>query len=160
MPDAEQSSSLTILLWLKRLRGYHLFGYGAAWLLVGLASTLQCLLADQYAGAPFLTIYPAVIVATLVGGVGPGLFAACWAGVSQFGLFIPRFHWLAIASYAVDAIICVLLIVLINRAMDMLLANVEREKEAKQKQLVVANELHHRIPCHIRNRDIRPQTEN
>jgi hypothetical protein len=42
--------------------------------------------------------------------LGAGLFAAILAGVSQFGLFIPNFRWVAIGSYSFDATVCVGLI--------------------------------------------------
>lgn len=134
----------TVLV-LRRLRGYRVLGYAVAILAVGFATGLQWLLRDQFADAPFLTIYPAVIVATLIGGLAPGFFSAVLAGASQFGLFIPSFHLVAVASYAIDATVCVLLIVLINHTLDILWMNVELEKQAKQHQFVIASELHHRI---------------
>lgn len=134
-----------IVLGLRRLRQYPVLGYGAAILTIGSASALQWLLREQFAGAPFLTIYPAVIIATVVGGLGPGLFAAALAGASQFGVFIPGFHWVAFGTYAFDATVCVLLVVLINATMDILWTNAELEKQAKQHQFVIAGELHHRI---------------
>ena len=57
---------------------------------VGVASGLQWLAQDQYAGSPFLTIYPAVIVTALVGGTGAGFLAAALAGGSQWGFFHPN----------------------------------------------------------------------
>ena len=145
LSNKDASVTLRIMLLLRRLRAYPVFGFGVAVLAVGFASALQWLLREQFADAPFLTIYPAVIVATLVGGLAPGLFSAILAGVSQFGLFIPSFHWVAAGAYAFDATVCVLLIVLINETMDILWMNAEREKQAKQHQFVIASELHHRI---------------
>lgn len=142
---AGNSAAILILQVSKQLRQYPICGYATAFGAVGLASLLQWLAQDGYAGAPFLTIYPAVILTTLVGGLGAGLLAAILAGVSQWGLFIPTLHWLALASYAFDATVCVLLIVFINRTLDLLLANVDREKEAKQRQCLLTTELHHRI---------------
>jgi two-component sensor histidine kinase len=139
------SAIIGIVLVLRRLRANPMLGYGAAILAVGIASVLQWLFREQFAGAPFLTIYPAVIVATVVGGLLPGLFAAVLAGASQFGLFIPGLHWVAAGAYAFDATVCVLLIVLINRTLDVLSMNAELEKQAKQHQFVIASELHHRI---------------
>jgi two-component sensor histidine kinase len=60
-------------------------------------------------------------------------------------LFIPHFHWFAVASYAFDSLLCVMLIALINRTLDGLVANVEQEKQAVQYQCLLAKELHHRI---------------
>ncbi len=112
---------------------------------VGLAVLLQWLAQDQFAGAPFLTIYPAVILSTLIGGLGAGFLAAALAGASQWALFIPILHWFALTSYVFDASVCVMLIDFINRTFDVLLVNIDREKQAKQHQYILAKELHHRI---------------
>jgi len=58
-----------------------------AFVAVGLATLIQWLGQDQYGNAPFLTIYPAVILTTLVGGLGAGFLSALLAGLSQWGLF-------------------------------------------------------------------------
>jgi two-component sensor histidine kinase len=60
-------------------------------------------------------------------------------------LFIPTAHWLAMASYAFDAIVAVMLIDYINKTLDLLLLNINQEKQAKQHQSLLAKELHHRI---------------
>ena len=129
----------------KELRRHPLFGYSMAFVTIGLATLVQWAARGQYEGAPFLTIYPAIIVAALIGGRGPGFLAAILAGGSQWTLFITPLHWLAVASYAVDATICVMLIDYINRTLDLLLAHIDREKLAKQHQYILTKELHHRI---------------
>jgi two-component sensor histidine kinase len=129
----------------KELRRHPFFGYTMAIVTVGLATLLQWAVRGQYEGAPFLTIYPAMIVAALIGGRGPGFFAAILAGGSQWTLFIPTLHWVAVASYALDATICVMLIDYINRTLDLLIAHIDREKQAKQHQSILTKELHHRI---------------
>jgi two-component sensor histidine kinase len=138
-------AAVRVLEWSSRLRQHAAFGYAMAFVLVGLATGLEWLAQDQYAGAPFLTIYPAVMLTTFVGGLGAGLLSAVLAGASEWGLFIPILRWGALASYAIDATVCVLLIVLINRSTDLLLASIDRAKEEKQRQYLVATELHHRI---------------
>ncbi len=112
---------------------------------VGFATALQWLAQAQFAGAPFLTIYPAIILITLIGGLDAGFLGALLAGISQWGLFIPGLHWVALASYAFDATVCVMLIDFINRTFDVLLVNIDHEKQAKQHQYLLAKELHHRI---------------
>lgn len=139
------AAAIRVLQVAKDLRQYPIFGYTMAFVTIGLATLLQWLAKAQYAGSPFLTIYPAIIVAALIGGRGPGFLAAVLAGGSQWSLFIPGLHWLAVASYAFDASICVMLIDYINRTLDLLLANIDREKQAKQHQYLLAKELHHRI---------------
>jgi two-component sensor histidine kinase len=139
------SAAIRILQVSKQLRQQPVLGYAAAFISIGLASGIQWLAQDQYAGSPFLTIYPAVILTTLVGGTGAGFLAAALAGASQWGLFIPTFHWFAFLSYAFDATVCVMLIDFINRTLDILLIDIDREKQAKQHQYLLAKELHHRI---------------
>lgn len=146
-PDSKPSVSAAVCLLqvAGELRQRPSIGYATAFATVGLATAVQWLGQDFYAGAPFLTIYPAVIVTTLIGGLGAGLVSAILAGASQWGLFIPNFHWLAMVSYVFDATVCVLLIVFINVALDRLLIDVDQEKQAKHHQYLLAKELHHRI---------------
>jgi len=129
----------------KKLRQHPSIGYATAFASIGAASLLQWLAPAQYDGAPFLTIYPAVILTALIGGLGPGFLAAALAGATQWGLFIPVLHWVAVASYGLDAVVCVLLIVFINRTLDLLLVDIDLEKQAKQHHYLLATELHHRI---------------
>jgi two-component sensor histidine kinase len=139
------SPAVRILQVSKELRRHQSLGYATAFVAVGLASYVEWLARDQYAGAPFLTIYPAIILATLIGGLGPGFCGAIFAGITQFGIFIPTLHWFAAASYSFDATLCVLLIDYINKTFDLLQVDVDREKQAKQHQYLLAKELHHRI---------------
>jgi two-component sensor histidine kinase len=139
------AAAVRILQTSKQLRQHPSIGYAMAFVSVGSAVVIQWLAQDQYSGAPFLTIYPAVILATLIGGLGPGFLAAVLAGASQWGLFIATLHWFAVASYVFDATVCVLLIVFINRTLDLLLVDIDQEKQAKQHQYLLATELHHRI---------------
>lgn len=145
-PSKSSSSAVARALQVsKKLRRHPGIGYATAFVSIGLATLLQWLAHAQYDGAPFLTIYPAIILTTLIGGLGPGFLAAVLAGVTQFGVFIPVLHGVALASYAIDAVVCVLLIVFINRTLDLLLIDIDLEKQAKQHQYLLATELHHRI---------------
>lgn len=113
-----RSTALSLALEIRGIKQRPFQGYYLAVLLIAIASLLQWRFQEQYAGAPFLTIYPAIIIATLVGGTGPGIVSAILAGASQFGLFIPRFYWVAFNSYAIDAAACVGLIVLMNHTIE------------------------------------------
>jgi two-component sensor histidine kinase len=139
------ATAVRVLQVSKVLRQHPSLGYVTAFAAVGLATLIQWLGYSQYDGSAFLTIYPAVILTTLIGGLGAGFLSAILAGLSQWGLFIPTLHWLAVGSYAFDATVCVLLIVFINRTLDLLLINIDQEKQAKQHQYLLATELHHRI---------------
>lgn len=112
-----------VALALRHLRRRPIRAYAVATLLIGFASLLQWELREQYAGAPFLIIYPAVILATLAGGFGAGLFSAILAGASQFGLFIPYFGWVSLGTYAFDAAVCVVLTVAINGTLETFLTH-------------------------------------
>ncbi len=139
------AAAVRILQTAQKLRQHTTLGYTMAFVTIGLATFVQWVWSDQYAGSPFLTIYPAVILAALVGGRGPGFLAALLAGGSQWGLFIPTLHWLAVASYALDATVCVMLIDYINRTLDLLVEHLDKEKQAKLHQSILTKELHHRI---------------
>jgi two-component sensor histidine kinase len=143
--ETSAAAMVRVLQVAKDLRQFPVLGYGTAFVTVGAATLIQWVGQDQYAEAPFLTIYPAVILAALFGGRGPGFLAAVLAGGSQWGLFIPTLQWFAVATYAVDASVCVMLIDYINRTVDLLRANIDQEKQAKQHQYLRAKELHHRI---------------
>ena len=84
------SAAIRILQISKQLRENPGLGYATAFISVGVASGLQWLAQDQYAGSPFLAIYPAVIVTALVGGTGAGFLAAALAGRVAIGLFHPE----------------------------------------------------------------------
>ena len=86
-----------------------------------------------------------MILAALFGGRGPGFLAALLAGACQWAFFIPTLELFAVATYAVDASMCVMLVDYINRTVDLLRANIDQEKQAKQHQYLLAKELHHRI---------------
>ncbi len=119
-------------------RGYPTIGYLVAFASVGLATALQWWASDFYQGAPFITIYPAVVITAFVGGYPAGLLSAVLAGLSQWYFFIPQFHWLAVLTYVIDAIVCVLLIEFVNRGL-------EKETEAARHETLLREELQHRI---------------
>ena len=119
-------------------RRHRAIGYAVAVASIGIATAIQWLARGLYQETPFLTVYPAVVITAFVGGYGAGMFSAFLGGVSQWYLFIPVLNWLGATTYAVDAIVCVLLIEYINR-------NLEKETEAKERQILLKQELHHRI---------------
>jgi len=77
-------------------RGHPAIGYVVTFASVGLATALQWWAGDFYQGAPFITIYPAVVITAFVGGYPAGLLSAVLAGLSQWYFFIPQYHWLAV----------------------------------------------------------------
>jgi K+-sensing histidine kinase KdpD len=73
-------------------RGHPAIGYVVAFVSVDAATTLQWWASDFYQGAPFLTIYPAVVITAFVSGYPAGLLSAVLAGLSQWYFFIPQYH--------------------------------------------------------------------
>ena len=133
------AAAIRVLQLSKRLRQHPPLGYATAIASVGLACLLQWAFESAYGGAPFLTIYPAVILTTLVGGLGAGALSAVLAGLSQWAFFIPTLHWFAAVTYVFDATVAVLLIVFINRTLDLLVAGIDLKKQAKQHQYLLAD---------------------
>ena len=82
---------------LLRVRQYPFAAYGLALAMVALAVLVRLLVAKFAGGAmPFVTFYPAIIVAALIGGIGPGILATGLASVAAWYLFIPHFFALTL----------------------------------------------------------------
>lgn len=62
----------------------------AGLVLVALLARLE--IAPAEAGVPFLTFFPAVTLAVVLGGIGPGLFAMVICSILASYMFIPPFH--------------------------------------------------------------------
>ena len=109
-----------------KVRQYPLAAYGLALLMVGIALMVRGVVGD-YAGVQvFTTFYPAIIVAALVGGLWPGIFATVLSTVAAWYLVIPQFFTrpgqhelveflLFVGISAVDVGIAVLLNKLVDR---------------------------------------------
>jgi signal transduction histidine kinase len=80
--------------WIKRTRRFRanpFFAYGFAFLAVAPATLLRILLSAQLPeSVPFTTFYTAVLVAAIVGGVGPGVFALALSTLAAWFFFIPE----------------------------------------------------------------------
>jgi signal transduction histidine kinase len=105
-------------------------GYLIAAALCGASLGLRLALGDRLTGFPFLTFYPVVLVAALVGGRGPGLFAALLSGVLAWRFLVYPYNAfgfstlgdvLAIGLYAFVTVSLVLLVHAMNRAYGLLL---------------------------------------
>jgi PAS domain S-box-containing protein len=82
--------------WAERLlqvRKNLLAAYGLTLALVALAIFVRWLVIET-AGptVPFITFYPAIILATVVGGLWPGIFATVLSTIAAWYLFIPPYH--------------------------------------------------------------------
>lgn len=80
---------------LLRVRQNPFAAYGFALLMVALAVFMRWLVGG-YTGVqiPFITFYPAIIIAALIGGLWPGILATVLSSVAAWYLFIPSgFGW-------------------------------------------------------------------
>jgi PAS domain S-box-containing protein len=77
MPFSSAFAAHPLLEWSVRARRNHVAGFGIAIVLVALAALIRWLLAAHMGeSAPFITFYSAIILATLLGGLWPGVLAA------------------------------------------------------------------------------------
>ncbi|MGR4845191.1 ATP-binding protein [Rhizobium sp. LARHSG275] len=99
--------------WLRHRPGYT---YPLAIAFVGLTFLLRLAASDTLSGFPFLSFLPAILLASFIGGVGPGLVAALVAGfiVQQFfvephNVFWPvsASQWVGLSTYFINAAIIV-----------------------------------------------------
>lgn len=79
--------------WVERLlraRRYPLVAYGFSLVMVAIAVAGRRLIAD-YVGVqiPFITFYPTIILAALIGGLWPGVLAAVLSSLAAWDFFIP-----------------------------------------------------------------------
>ena len=72
-----------------RIRRNPLAVYGTVAVLVALATFARWAISTNVVGGPFSTYYPAIIIATLIGGVWPGIFTMAMAGLAAWYMFLP-----------------------------------------------------------------------
>jgi len=118
--------------------------YGFAVLIWGIALAGRFALADVLppVGYPFLTFFPAVVLATFLGGFGPGLLATVLSTLAATYYFVPPVGSFALGStadlIAVVFFVCVLLVdVVVIHVMTTSLARV-RQEQARVAELSAA----------------------
>lgn len=144
-PLGEKSLPIRFLFMCRWMRHHQMISAPVSSAVAVAGIVLQWFLIEQFAGAPFLALYPTVVLATLWSGLPLGLITATLGGASQWVFFIPHTHPTPILTYVLDAVICIMLIDFVNRSFDRLLEIIEREKESGRGHYMVARELHHRI---------------
>ena len=118
-------------------------GYPVAVLLCLVALGIRLVLGERLTGFPFLTFYPAVLVAAFVGGRGAGLLSAALSWVLAWFFLVKPFNafgfssigdYLATALFAFVTVSLVLLVHGMNRAYGLLAAS-EAERAALNGEL-------------------------
>jgi K+-sensing histidine kinase KdpD len=122
---------------LRSLRGHKPLAYAIAVGCVGLAVLVRLAIGeDTLPGVPFVTFYPVIIFTALVGGFGPGLLAILLSSAAAWYFFMPPTYSWALGEQEVAALVVFIiinlinvgLIILLNRAIERLIA---REQEVR-----------------------------
>ena len=148
------STTSAILHFAKRCRQQKWLGYALS------LSVFILALAGRFGingylspGFPFLTFFPAIVLTTLLAGRGPGAFCALLSLISAWYWFIaPRnsFHLdfegtVAVVFFAMIAVVDVLVIDLMTRAVDNLEALQKQTDALVVQRTTLFNELQHRV---------------
>jgi len=104
-------------------------------------------------GFPFLTFFPAAIVATFLGGRGPGFLCGLLSGLTAWYFFISPAHSfkmdgqvaVALAFYAFVVVVDVLLIDGLTRRQRQLVESQARLEKMAEHQTLLFKELQHRV---------------
>lgn len=120
-----------------RVRRNPIAAYGMAVFVVALATLAHWLLDGQVVeGVPFLTYYPAIIIATLVGGLWPGVLATVLSSVAAVHLFLlPLFgpdpdqpQAVSLLLFIVVSGINVTVVALLDSAVERIMTQVQSER--------------------------------
>jgi PAS domain S-box-containing protein len=137
MPFAGAQAEGRVLKVLRAIRGNRIRAYGAALAVIALAIVARLAIDERMtAGVPFITFYPAIIFATFVGGLGPGIMATVLASLTAWYFFLPPAQSWALGEkevvslivFVVVDVINITLIVYLNRALETILS---REREVR-----------------------------
>ena len=104
-------------------------------------------------GFPFVTFFPAVIVATFLGGRGPGILCAVLSGLAAWFWFIPPAHGLMLNAQTATAMLFYVAVVAVDIVLIDGLLRRQHELEANRQQLeqmadyqtLLFKELQHRV---------------
>jgi PAS domain S-box-containing protein len=146
----KEERPLIVRAW--RIRQNPIAAYGIAASAVIIAAVLRWVLGGHLMdGIPFITYYPAIVIATLFGGYWPGIFATLLsAAISWFVFFPPSFSWeltqhdaISLLLFIVSASISVVLMAFMNTAGERAMAqeqNVQVLLESAPNGIVVIDE--------------------
>lgn len=115
----------------RGLRATPARAYGVALLVVAVATIGRYLIDPQLLqGLPFITYYPAVLIAALLGGLGPGIMALLLSSLGAVYLFLPPFGSFELEPRGVISVLFFLafsglniaIVVALDRTIDRLIA--------------------------------------
>jgi len=92
VPDGMQRLLALIYIDVPALRPGTVGAYFLAFVSVAVATALRLAVDPFVAGVQFITFYPAVIITTLIGGLGAGLFCVVLSVAAAVFFVLPP-HW-------------------------------------------------------------------
>ena len=137
-----------------KIRGNRAARYGLALGLAVLAVLLRFALNPVFPpGFPYVTFFPAIVVAVYLGGLGPGILCATLSGVAAWYFFIPptfAFSFdvsvlFALAFFVFVVAVDIFFIDGMGRALDQLEGERERYRALADSRDLLYRELHHRV---------------
>ena len=153
MPFTASQREARLVRALRCLRHKPTAAYGVSIMAVGVAVLARVALTGYVVvGVAFITFYPAIILATFLGGLGPGLLAIILSALAAWYLFLPPDHtWALTGDAAVSLMIflfvsglMVALIVFLNDAIERVLVREEEVRtliEASPNGVIVIDDL-------------------
>ena len=148
MPFTSPTEEYPVLMWARRVRQTPVAAYGVAVLSVAVATLVRRMLGGAVIeGVPFITYFPAIIIAALLGGLWPGLLAVAFSSVLAWVLFLPPAldspHAMSLLLFGAIGCINVIVVALLNAAVDRVMAqeqNVRVLIESAPNGVVVVDE--------------------
>src|SRR5215831_3239526 len=122
----------------QRLRQKPFAAYGIALAAVGVATLVRLAIGDYVPGrVPFTLYFPAIVLATLLGGFWPGVLATGLSGLAAWFVFIPAkfdstFFWRegpSLLAFGLVSVLLVGLVTALNSAIDRLLIEIKQRRE-------------------------------
>lgn len=131
-----------LILWTRRLRSIPPLAYAVSCALIAVAVGVRLLLGEALEGVPFITIFPAVIIATFLGGLGPGVLALVLGGACAWLFLLPARAVAPLLVYVPVAGFDCLLI-------DWLIKGAEHNAALASRNELLMSELRHRVKNHV-----------
>lgn len=142
------------LAFAARSRSRPVFGYGFSLATFGIALAARFTMGAWLpVGFPFLTFFPAMLLSTLVGGRGPGALCAVLSLLAAWYWFIRPYSslgldlasLLAMGLFTLVAVVNILVVGLMNHALDRLAAEQQRTRALLDQRTTLFSELQHRV---------------
>src|SRR5262249_7971330 len=120
---------------MQHLRQNPCAAYGIALAAVGVATIIRWAIGDYVPGRiPFTLCFPAIVLATLLGGLWPGVLATILSGLAAWFVFIPAgfdsvFVWregFSVLAFSLVSLLLVGLVPALNSVIDRLLIAIQQ----------------------------------